>query len=142
VDDLRAPATPLPDVNAWGPDTDPPQLRRTRGEVTVEVLKSVPNLLKLCLRLLKDPRVPLRTKALLGGAGLYFLSPIDVIPEALFPVVGRIDDLMVIAFALHRLLDAVEPSVLQEHWDGEEDALELVTAFIAWGAELLPAPLR
>ncbi len=124
------------------PDTAPPTPRRTRSEVAVEVLKAAPNLVKLCARLLKDPRVPRRTKALLGLAGLYFLSPLDLIPEILFPVIGRVDDLLVIAFALDRLLDAVEPEVLAEYWDGEEDALELIAALVTWGADLVPKPLR
>ncbi len=55
---------------------------------------------------------------------------------------GRVDDVIVLAFALHRLLGSVEPSVLEEHWDGDGEALELVTALIAWGGELMPSPLR
>ena len=135
-------AMPLHPVSLTTPDTDPPQPRCTRLEVTVEALKAVPNLIKLCLRLLGDPRVPRRTKRLLGFAGLYVLSPIDLIPELFLPVVGRIDDAILLAFALHRLLEAVDPEVLEELWDGDEDVLELVTAFVAWGAEMVPSPLR
>lgn len=112
------------------------------GEVAIEAAMALPHLAKLCARLLRDPRVPRKTKALLGGAALYLLSPIDLIPEMFFPVIGRVDDLILLAFALHRLLDAVEPEVLEELWDGDGDALELVTAFIAWGGELMPGPLR
>ncbi len=135
-------ATPFHEVTLLGPDTDPAQPRRTRAEVTRQTFMAVPNLVKLCARLLADPRVPRGTKVLLGVAGLYVLSPIDVIPELFFPVIGRVDDLLFVAFAIHRLLDAVEPSVLAEYWDGEEEALELVAAFIAWGAELMPGPVR
>jgi len=133
---------PLPGVDPIGPDTGPVHPRKTRAEVAVEAFKALPNLAKLCARLLRDPRVPRRTKWLLGWTGLYIVSPIDLIPELFFPIIGRADDLIVLAFALHRLLDAVDESVLREHWDGEGDALELVTAFIAWGGELMPAPLR
>ena len=108
----------------------------------MQALMAVPNLMKLCALLLADPGVPRRTKVLLGVAGLYVVSPFDVIPEALFPVIGRVDDLLFVAFALHRLLGAVEPSVLAEYWDGEDEALDLVAAFIAWGAELMPGPVR
>lgn len=125
-----------------GPDTDPARPRRTRGEITIEALRAVPNLAKLCMRLIADPGVPRKTKVLLAAAGAYFLLPFDVIPEGFFPVIGRVDDLLLLAYALDRLLDAVEPSVLQEHWDGDEDALELVRAFIAWAGELMPGPVR
>lgn len=135
-------ATPFHEVTLLGPDTDPARARRTGTEMTLQTLMVVPNLVKLCARLLADPRVPRRTKVLLGVAGWYVLFPINVIPERFSPVIGRIDDLLFIAFALHRLLDAVEPSVLAEYWDGEDEALELVAAFIAWGAELMPGPVR
>jgi uncharacterized membrane protein YkvA (DUF1232 family) len=125
-----------------GPDTDPPVSRRSRSQVAAEAVLAIPNLIKLCARLLKDPRVPRRSKAMLGVAGLYFASPIDLIPEILFPVLGQVDDMLVIAFAVHRLLDAVDPEVLAEYWDGEPDALELVAALVAWGAGLLPRPVR
>ena len=136
------PASALEDVSLSGPDTIPARRRLTRLEVGVEALKALPNLVRLCLRLLGDPGVPAKTKALLGLSGLYLLSPIDLIPELIFPVIGRVDDVILLAFALHRLIDAVEPSVLQELWDGDEDALELVSAFIAWVGELLPGPLK
>lgn len=125
-----------------GPDTDPARPQRSRGDIAIETLKTVPNLAKLCLRLLADPGVPRKTKVLLAAAGAYFLVPFDVIPEMFFPVIGRVDDLLLLAYALDRLLDSVEPAVLQEHWDGDEDALELVRAFIAWAGELMPGPMR
>jgi uncharacterized membrane protein YkvA (DUF1232 family) len=133
---------PLHRVEPTEPDTDPPRPRRTRGEIAVEAVKALPNLAKLCARLLKDPRVPRRTKWLLGVTGLYIVSPIDLIPEMLFPIIGRVDDLIFLAFALHRLLGAVDESVLREHWDGDGDALELVSAFISWGGEMMPTPLQ
>jgi uncharacterized membrane protein YkvA (DUF1232 family) len=133
---------PLHRMSPSGPDDEPPAPRKSVGEVAIEAAMALPHLVKLCARLLRDPRVPRRTKVVLGAAGLYVASPIDLIPEMFFPIVGRVDDLILLAFALHRLLDAVEPEVLEELWDGDGDALELVTAFIAWGGEMMPAPLR
>ncbi len=135
-------ATPFHEVTLLRPDTDQARPRRTRRDMSTQALMAVPNLVKLCARLLADPGVPRRTKVLLGVAGLYVVSPFDVIPEVFFPVIGRVDDLLFVAFALHRLLGAVEPSVLAEYWDGEDEALELVAAFIAWGAELMPGPVK
>ena len=88
--DEGALAAPFHEVVPFGPDTDEPTPRKTRAEVAVEALKAAPNLVKLCFRLLSDPRVPRRTKVLLGVSGLYVLSPIDLIPELLLPVVGRV----------------------------------------------------
>ncbi|MBI5090194.1 MAG: DUF1232 domain-containing protein, partial [Actinobacteria bacterium] len=49
-------------------------------------------------RLRKDPRVPRAAKAAVMFAGLWVLSPIDLIPEFL-PVIGPIDDVVVVALA-------------------------------------------
>ena len=135
-------AAPLPPVEFISPDVAHPTARRTKVEVAAEVLRAVPNLAKLCARLIRDPRVPARTKSLIAFAALYVISSVDLIPDFLFPVMGQIDDLLVLAFALHKLLDSVDPDILEEYWDGDGDALELVTAFVTWGAELMPGPLR
>lgn len=55
-----------------------------------------------CRRLLqaiKSSKTPLRAKAVCVGALLYFISPIDLIPDNI-PVVGYLDDLAVITLAL------------------------------------------
>lgn len=44
----------------------------------------------------KSPATPLWAKVFFGLlAGLYFLSPIDLVPDV-FPIAGQIDDLLVI----------------------------------------------
>ena len=50
-------------------------------------------------RLRRDPRVPTRAKIVVALAGLWALSPIDLIPEFL-PVIGAFDDIVVVALAL------------------------------------------
>jgi uncharacterized membrane protein YkvA (DUF1232 family) len=50
-------------------------------------------------RLRKDPHVPKRAKVAVVIAGLWVLSPIDLIPERL-PVIGPLDDAVVVALAL------------------------------------------
>lgn len=49
-------------------------------------------------RLRKDPRVPRRAKIAVAIAGLWVLSPIDLIPEFL-PIIGPLDDVIVVALA-------------------------------------------
>lgn len=133
---------PLPPIELIEPDLEIPRPQMTRRQMLEEVLKAAPNLLKLTIRLLRDPGVPRRNKLLVAAGGAYVISPIDVIPERLLPVVGRFDDLLVVAFVLDQLFDAVEYEVLQSYWDGEDDALELLTALVAWGADLMPRPVK
>lgn len=50
-------------------------------------------------RLRRNPRVPRSAKLAVAFAGLWVLSPIDLLPEFL-PVIGPLDDVVVVALAL------------------------------------------
>lgn len=106
-----------------------------------DAIWALPNLVKLLVRLLADPSVPLRRKVLAAAAGGYAISPIDIIPDFI-PVVGQVDDLIVVALGLKHLIDGASEDVVRQHWDGSEDVLELVTGVIDWGAGLAPRALR
>jgi uncharacterized membrane protein YkvA (DUF1232 family) len=74
-------------------------------------------------RLRKDPRVPQRAKLAVAFAGLWVLSPIDLIPEFL-PVIGPLDDVLVVALALRYAARRVPREVLFEAWPAEPRLLE------------------
>jgi uncharacterized membrane protein YkvA (DUF1232 family) len=74
-------------------------------------------------RLRKDPRVPTRAKIAVAIAGLWVLSPIDLIPEFL-PVIGPLDDVVVVAIALRYAARRVPRDVLLEAWPAEPRLLE------------------
>lgn len=76
-------------------------------------------------RLRTDPRVPRRAKAAVGLAALWVLSPIDLIPEFL-PVIGPLDDVVVVVLALRYAARSIPPDVLLEAWPGEHRLLERV----------------
>jgi uncharacterized membrane protein YkvA (DUF1232 family) len=54
---------------------------------------------RLALRLLREPRVPLPAKAVPLVTAIYVVSPLDVIPDV-FPLLGQIDDLTLTLLAL------------------------------------------
>jgi uncharacterized membrane protein YkvA (DUF1232 family) len=56
-------------------------------------------------------------------AGLWVLSPIDLLPEFL-PVIGPLDDVVVVALALRYAARRVPREVLLEAWPGEPRLLE------------------
>jgi uncharacterized membrane protein YkvA (DUF1232 family) len=89
-------------------------------------LKELAGFLPACLttvrRLRTDPRVPRRAKVAVAFAGLWVLSPIDLIPEFL-PVIGPIDDVVVVALALRYAARQVPLSVLLEAWPGNPATL-------------------
>ncbi len=74
-------------------------------------------------RLRKDPRVPRRAKVAVVLAGLWVASPIDLIPEFL-PVIGPLDDVVVVALALRYAARQVPREVLLAAWPGETRLIE------------------
>ena len=70
---------------------------------------------RLAWRLLREPRVPLFIKAVIPIAALYFVSPIDLLPDILFPVVGELDDMVVAYGALKMFLNLCPPAVEAFH---------------------------
>lgn len=74
-------------------------------------------------RLARDPRVPRRAKIAVAFAGLWVLSPIDLIPEFL-PIIGPLDDVVVVALALRYAARRVPPQVLYDAWPAEPRLLE------------------
>ena len=68
----------------------------------------------LLWRLLKDRRVPWWAKALLPALLLYLALPVDLIPDFI-PVLGHLDDLLVVLLVVAVLLRAVPPEATEEH---------------------------
>lgn len=122
-------------------DAAAPVPARTRQEMLREAMLLLPNLAKLLFRLLRDKRVPIRRRLAMGVVAAYVVSPVDLIPDAV-PVIGGIDDILLLAFAIDYLLNASPEEVIGEHWDGSEDGLELVRGIAAWGVEMLPDRLQ
>ena len=103
---------------------------------------ALPNMGKLLMRLMRDPRVPMRPKIAVGGVLIYMVSPIDLIPEMFMPVIGQVDDLLLIAFSLDRLVKAAGPSITAEHWDGDGDVLDVIRSVTEFGSSLVPRRVR
>jgi uncharacterized membrane protein YkvA (DUF1232 family) len=70
---------------------------------------------RLGWRLLHDGRVPGWVKMIPFAALIYFLSPIDLIPDWLLPGLGEVDDVVVILLALKVFVDLSPPGVVREH---------------------------
>ena len=58
---------------------------------------------RLAGRLVREPRVPLLTKAVPLLTGLYLVSPLDLVPDGL-PLLGQVDDLTVVLIGLTAFL--------------------------------------
>ena len=101
--------------------------RREKSELKGRLhsfLMFLPNMVMLLGRLLKDIRVPTAEKALFVAAIVYVVSPIDFIPDV-FPFIGQVDDLYMVALVLLRLVNRTDESVVREHWSGGGDIVAL-----------------
>jgi uncharacterized membrane protein YkvA (DUF1232 family) len=74
----------------------------------------LPNFVKLYVRLFRDRRVSLLAKGLLIAALAYIVLPWDFVPEFV-PFLGRIDDVVVIIFALRGFIALCPREVVREH---------------------------
>ena len=65
-----------------------------------------------------------RTKLL--GAVIYFVSPIDILPERVAGGAGFLDDVVLAAFVLKHLSPSAANGAVSEEWDGEGEVWMLI----------------
>jgi uncharacterized membrane protein YkvA (DUF1232 family) len=88
-----------------------------------ELARFIPDCVTTVRRLRGDARVPRRAKVAVVLAGLWVASPIDLLPEFL-PVIGPLDDVVVVALALRYAARQVPRQVLLDAWPGDPRLLE------------------
>jgi uncharacterized membrane protein YkvA (DUF1232 family) len=104
-------------------------------------LMFMPNMVKLLGRLLTDSRVPTAEKALFLAAIIYVISPLDFIPDV-FPFIGQVDDIYVVALTLIRLINRTSDGVVREHWSGGGDIVGLVNSIASIAPAFLPKRVK
>ncbi len=107
----------------------------------VEYLLFLPDLVHLLIKLAGDDEVPSKYKREIVVALVYLLSPLDIIPDFI-PVAGMIDDLVVSAYVIDRILNSGDPLMerkIREYWAGDEDVLNVVRKILEEGRELIEA---
>ncbi|GAA2218413.1 YkvA family protein [Micromonospora olivasterospora] len=97
--------------------------RRLPPGILRDLAAFIPDCVTTVRRLRRDPRVPRRAKIAVLIAGLWVASPIDLIPEFL-PVIGPLDDIVVVALALRYAGRQVPREVLMAAWPGEPRIIE------------------
>jgi uncharacterized membrane protein YkvA (DUF1232 family) len=96
--------------------------RRLPAGTLKELAGFLPNCVTMIRRLRKHPAVPRRAKLAIAFAGVWVVSPIDLIPEFL-PVIGPLDDVVVVALALRYAARRVPRDVIFEAWPGDPGVL-------------------
>lgn len=103
-----------------------------QGSSIIDLLFLLPDLTVLLARLLREPRVPILSKAVALAGLAYVVSPIDAMPALFFGPIGLIDDVVVVAAALSAMLNRVHPDVVRSHWSGQGDALAAIHRVTTW----------
>ncbi|WP_112138736.1 YkvA family protein [Glycomyces dulcitolivorans] len=97
--------------------------RRLPPGLLRDLVAFIPDLVTTVRRLRADPRVPRRAKVVLLIAAVWVASPIDLIPEFL-PVIGPLDDILVVALALRYAGRAVPRELLLDAWPGSPHLIQ------------------
>lgn len=90
----------------------------TAAQATVELRAMGVDLIRLPGRLRRvaaDPRTPRKARWALIALAVYVASPIDPIPDFI-PVVGHLDELVIVPLALRRIRRMIPPEVWAEHF--------------------------
>lgn len=90
------------------------------GRGIVELLLLAPDLFILLLRLILDNRVPAGARRLILGALVYFVTPIDLLPEALLGPAGLLEDVVLAAAVLSVALGPDLEAIADGYWNGSQ----------------------
>jgi uncharacterized membrane protein YkvA (DUF1232 family) len=112
-----------------------------KGFKHAQILLLAPDLFHLLTRLMFDSRIPALEKAKLGGVLAYFISPIDLLPEALLGPAGYVDDVALAAYALSRLVNGGYGEVAKELWAGDGDLLQVIAQILEVADEMVGSGL-
>ena len=90
----------------------------------------LPDFFMLLCRLMIDSRVDMKTKSFVLGVIGYVILPIDIIPDFI-PVIGFVDDLIIVVFALDQILKHTDEQVLIDNWSGKADLILTIKKILA-----------
>ena len=96
---------------------------------------------RLMLARLVDERTPAARKALLAGAAGYILIGRDLVPDDI-PILGGLDDLVVVVLAVDLFLDGVPEDLLDEKLDALGIERAAFYEDMAQIRRLTPGPVR
>ena len=131
--DWRTPAVVMASVLAvWAVLIGLLWMFRPRDVGLGELVRVIPDVVRLVRRLLADRAVPLRVKVVLVGLLAWLISPIDLIPEFI-PILGPLDDVVVAVLVLRYVRRKVGLEGLRSRWPGTPDGFALLSRIIGSG---------
>jgi uncharacterized membrane protein YkvA (DUF1232 family) len=97
---------------------------RRAGDRTrlADLLRLVPDVVRLLRRLVVDRSVPRSVRIALIALLGYLLLPIDLVPDFV-PVIGYLDDAIIVALVLRFVTRRAGAAALDRHWPGTPEGL-------------------
>jgi uncharacterized membrane protein YkvA (DUF1232 family) len=105
---------------------------RPRDARLGDVLRLIPDLLRLVRNLLSDRTVPLGAKVALVLLLAWLVNPIDLIPEFI-PVLGPLDDVVVAVLVLRYVRRRLGLQELRRRWPGSPEGFSLLSGILGGG---------
>ena len=119
----------------------PGMRRMIAGAALLPLAGRAPLYARLLWSLIGDPRTPPSRKALLAGALGYIVLGRDIVPDWI-PVLGQLDDLVVVAIATELFLDGLDDVLLAEKLQEAGIPRAAYDEDIARVRRLMPGPIR
>jgi uncharacterized membrane protein YkvA (DUF1232 family) len=104
-------------------------LLRPKGVSVREIVRVIPDVLRLLRSVVGDRTVPLDVRLVLVGLMAWILSPIDLIPEFI-PVLGPLDDVVVAVVAMRYVRRRIGIEELRRRWVGTPEGFALLVRVI------------
>jgi len=104
-------------------------LLRPKGAPIGEIIRVIPDVLRLLRSLIADPAAPTDVRVVLVGLMAWIISPVDLIPEFI-PVLGPLDDVVVAVVAMRYVRRRVGIADLSSRWTGTPEGFALLTRLI------------
>ena len=102
---------------------------RPRGVPAGELVRLVPDILRLLRAIIGDRTAPLDVRVVLVGLLVWIISPIDLIPEFI-PVLGPLDDVVVAVVSMRYVRRRLCTDALRGRWVGSDDGFALLIRVI------------
>lgn len=101
----------------------------------------LPRLARMLAALMADRAVPKAVKIVLAVVAVYLASPVDLIPDFI-PVVGYLDDVLLVAVVLDGLLNYLDRALILKYWPGDAATLDAFSAVARRVARWVPSRIK
>ena len=101
------------------------------------MFKKIKELVAFVKAVANDPRIPARDKSVLLGLVALIISPFDIIPDWI-PVIGVMDDVVILAIVLDYLFNHLDQEILLSHYPWDLKSYTRTRRVAQWIAVLTP----